>query len=390
MPFSSLLSTSPNTLQAGDEVCARALDDLGGRADLALVFFSPHHSGAAEELAARLHAALGSGCLLGCQGEAIVSNDREVEGEPALSLWLARWSKPVEQTPFHLTLEETSEGHSLLGWPDNLQHAAVAESAILLLGDPFSFPADLFLQQVNEDFSGLRVMGGMSSGAQEPGQGALVLGAASLNYGAVGVLLEGLPSLRSVVSQGCRPIGKTLVITKARDNIILELGGKPALVQLQELWQHLPQGDQELVRHGLHIGRVLSEYKGEFHRGDFLVRNVVGLDRGSGAIAIADSVRVGQTVQFHVRDAATADEDLHELLQIDLHANERRPAGALVFTCNGRGRRLFEVPDHDARAIRAEVGKVPLAGFFAQGELGPVSGQNCIHGFTASVVMFED
>jgi small ligand-binding sensory domain FIST len=390
MPFSACMSTSPNTGEAVDAACSRALADLGGRPDLAFVFFSPHHTAAAPEMATRLQAALGARCLLGCQGEAVVGNGREIEDGPALSLWLARWSKHVEQTSFHLTLEETSEGHSLLGWPDDLQHADAAESAILVLGDPFSFPTDFFLQQVNEDYPGMRVMGGMSSGAQAAGQGALLLGEQVVNQGAVAVLLEGGMTARSVVSQGCRPIGKPLIITKARDNYILELGGKPALVQLQQLWNDLPPADQTLVRQGLHIGRVLSEFKDEFQRGDFLVRNVIGLDKTSGAIAIADRVRVGQTVQFQVRDAATADEDLHEMLQIDLSAHERRPAGALLFTCNGRGTRLFDGPDHDASALRAEAGDVPLAGFFAQGELGPVGGQNCIHGFTASVVMFEE
>jgi small ligand-binding sensory domain FIST len=140
----------------------------------------------------------------------------------------------------------------------------------------------------------------------------------------------------------------------------------------------------------LHVGRVINEYQDEFHRGDFLVRNVMGVDQESGAIAITDRVRVGQTVQFHVRDAASADEDLHELLQIDLSAHEKKPGGALLFTCNGRGSRLFPEPHHDARAIRSEAGAVPLAGFFAAGELGPIGGQNFIHGFTASVVLFED
>jgi small ligand-binding sensory domain FIST len=390
MPFATAISQSPQTLQAVDEVCSRALASLNGQPDLAFVFFSPHHADQSAEIAANLHGKLSARCLLGCQGESIVANDREIENAPALVLWLARWSKPVEQTPFHLTLEETSEGHSLLGWPDDLQQVDPAESVILMLGDPFSFPADGCLHLVNEDFPGLRVMGGMSSGAQQPGQSPLLLGAEALNEGAVGVLLQGGPRIRSVVSQGCRPIGKHLVITRARDNIIFELGGKPALVQLQELWQSLSQADQSLVQQGLHIGRVLTEYKGEFHRGDFLVRNVMGLDRENGAIAITDRVRVGQTVQFHVRDAATADEDLHELLQIDLSAHEHRPAGALLFTCNGRGTRLFDVADHDAKVVRAEAGELPVAGFFAQGELGPIGGQNCIHGFTASVVLFEE
>jgi small ligand-binding sensory domain FIST len=354
------------------------------------VFFSPHHADAAADLATSLQAKLGGACLLGSQGESIVGNEREVEDGPALSLWLARWSAAVEQAPFHLTLEETSEGHSLLGWPDDLEHAKPQESAVLLLADPYSFPADYCVQQINQEYPGLRVVGGMASGASEPGKCNLVLGSEQVTHGAVGVLLRGGPVIRTVVSQGCRPIGKPLIITKARDNVILELGGKPALVQLQALWQELGPADQALVRQGLHIGRVLSEYQGDFQRGDFLVRNVIGLDRGTGAIAIADRVRVGQTIQFHVRDASTADEDLHELLQIDISAHEKRPSSALLFTCNGRGTRLFDRPNHDTGVIRAEVGNIPVAGLFAQGEIGPVSGQNSLHGFTASVVLFED
>jgi small ligand-binding sensory domain FIST len=395
MPFAAALSTASDPLRAVDEAAAQAASHLGAAADLAMVFFSPHHAADVAEIAPRLQERCGAACLiLGCQGEAIVGNDREIENGPALSLWLANWPQPLQQMAFHLTLEETSEGYSLLGWPDALADAEAAASAMLVLADPFSFPVDQFLQQVNDDFPGLRVLGGMSSGAQEPGHAAMIVGSQAVNVGAVGVLLQGsvehgLP-LRSVVSQGCRPIGKPLVITKARDNLIVELGGKPALVQLQELWQELPEQDQLLVRQGLHIGRVLSEYKEGFQRGDFLVRNVVGFDRGSGAVAITDRVRVGQTVQFHVRDAGTADEDLHALLQLDVAAHDKRPAAALLFTCNGRGTRLFEQPHHDAQVLRAEAGTIPVAGFFAQGELGPVSGQNSIHGFTASVVLFEE
>jgi small ligand-binding sensory domain FIST len=182
-----------------------------------------------------------------------------------------------------------------------------------------------------------------------------------------------------------------MVITRAQENLILELGGLPPLAQLQQLWPTLSPEEQQLVRQqGLHIGRVLNEYQGEFQRGDFLVRNVMGFDRESGALAIADRVRVGQTVQFHVRDAETADEDLHALLQLDLSAHARRPSAALLFSCNGRGTRLFDRPHHDAGAVRAEAGDIPVAGFFAQGELGPVGRQNFIHGFTASLALFEE
>ena len=181
-----------------------------------------------------------------------------------------------------------------------------------------------------------------------------------------------------------------MIVTRAENNVIRELGRRPALESLRDIFQELSDDDQRRIQDGLHIGRVINEYRGDFQRGDFLVRNVIGVDRDSGALGITDRVRVGQTVQFHVRDAATADEDLRALLRLDRGANPRRPAAALVFSCNGRGTRLFPGPDHDARTVRAEAGDVPLAGFFAQGELGPVGGQNFIHGFTASVALFEE
>jgi small ligand-binding sensory domain FIST len=390
MPFAAALSLAPQTGPAIDEVCSRALEQLQGTPDLALVFFSPHHAASAEKLAATLQERLHARCLFGCGGEAIVGNEQEIERSPALSLWLARWSRPVELEPFHLVLERTPDGDSLMGWPDGLIGADPAKSALLVLGDPFTFPAEAFLKQVNEQYPGLRVMGGMASGFRGPGQCRLLLGDRVLDQGAVGVLLQGPIRVRSIVSQGCRPIGRHMVITKGQENIIAELSGRPPLSQLQQLWQELSPRDQQLFQQGLHIGRVINEYQGDFQRGDFLVRNVLGLERESGALAITDHIRVGQTVQFHVRDAETADEDLHALLQMDLSAHERKPAGALLFTCNGRGSRLFEQPHHDAAAIQAEVGQVPVAGFFAQGELGPVGGQNFIHGFTASVVLFEE
>jgi small ligand-binding sensory domain FIST len=390
MPFAAALSTLGQTAQAVEEVCTHAREGWSDAPDLAVLFFSPHHADEAERFAPLVRQRLGARCLLGCVGESIIGNDREVEQRPALSLWLGRWSRPVDLEPFHLALEQTAEGPSLLGWPDGLAAADPAGSVLLLLGDPFTFPVDVFLREMNETHRGLPVIGGMASGAAGPGRCRLALDDRVFDGGAAGVLLRGPLGLRSVVSQGCRPIGRPFVVTRARENVIEELGGRPVLEQLQELWQGLTPEDQELFQQGLHIGLVMNEYQGEFRRGDFLVRNVMGLDRDTGALVIADRVRVGQTVQFHVRDAATADEDLHALLRLDVGAHERRPAGALVFSCNGRGTRLFPEPHHDARAIRSEAGAIPLAGFFAQGELGPVAGQNFIHGFTASVALFEE
>ena len=390
MPFAAALSTNPQGTVAVQEVCTAVASQGIGTLDLALVFFSPHHLREAETLAADLRQRLQARVLLGCVGEAVIGNDREIEGRAALSLWGARWAGRVEAEPFHLRLEQTSEGFSLLGWPDGIVGADPAASAMLVLGDPYTFPADYFLARVNEDSRGVRVMGGMASGVSGRGECRLICDGAVLTEGAVGVLLQGALGLRPIVSQGCRPIGRHMVVTKARDDIIFELGGRPPIEQLQELWQSLSPRDQQLFQQGLHIGRVISEFQGDFQRGDFLVRNVRHLDRDTGALVITDRVRVGQTVQFHVRDAETADEDLHALLQMDLSAHERRPAGALVFSCNGRGSRLFSEEHHDALAVRGEAGPIPLAGFFAAGELGPVGGQNFIHGFTASVALFEE
>jgi small ligand-binding sensory domain FIST len=398
MPFASALSVLPSSLPAVAEACDEAGARLGGQPDLAMLFFSPHHAEHARDLAAELDRRLGPKAALGCIAEAVIGGSRELEQQPALSLWLARWARPVQAEPFHLTLERTADGPSLLGWPDALLGDTTSEgdpfapprSVVLLLGDPFTFPADLFLTRMNEDCRGVPVLGGMASGIRQAGDCKLIAGPALRDQGAVGVLLEGDVGLRWIVSQGCRPIGRPLVITRAQQNVILEMGGRSPLEQLKELWQTLSPQDQELFQRGLHLGRVLNEYQSDFQRGDFLIRNVLGLEKQTGALIINDQVRIGQTVQFQVRDAASADEDLHALLQLCLGTLERRPAAALVFSCNGRGTRMFPGPDHDAGAVRQEVGEVPLAGFFANGELGPVGGQNFIHGFTASVALFEE
>ncbi|HEY1859691.1 MAG TPA: FIST N-terminal domain-containing protein [Gemmataceae bacterium] len=390
MPFAAALSKRTHTKPAMEELCDQALAQLEAPPDLAVLFYSAHHAGAAETISRIANERLRARCFLGCIGEAIIGNGEEVEDAPALSLWLGAWNRSVEFDPFQLVLEETPDGFSLLGWPDSLLTADVANSAALLLGDPVTFPADAALRHVNENYKGLRIMGGMASGARGTGGVCLLLNDRLLDRGAAGVLIQGDLGMRCIVSQGCRPVGRHMVVTRAEENIITEVSGKSPLAQLQSLWQELNERDQRLFQRGLHIGRVINEYQGEFQRGDFLVRNVLGLERESGALGITDLVRVGQTVQFHVRDAATADEDLHALLQIDLSAHEHPPKGALLFSCNGRGTRLFSEPNHDAGVIRAEAGSIPLAGFFAQGELGPIGGQNFIHGFTASVALFED
>jgi small ligand-binding sensory domain FIST len=306
-----------------------------------------------------------------------------VEGEPGLCLFAAHLPGVSIQS-FPIQAEETPEGLAFSGLPE----AGGAPETLLLFGEPFSFPATEFLSRLDEDNRGLQILGGMASGAFSPGENRLFLGGRTLVDGAVGVILSGPIRVRPVVSQGCKPFGKPLVITKADGNIILEMGGRSAIERLGEQVESLPQKERDLIPKRLHLGRAIDPTRRTFGRGDFLVRNVVGIDLQNGAIALTDPVRAGQTVQFHLRDAQTASEDLESLLQAT-RGTGAAPGGALVFSCNGRGSYLFSRPDHDAGAIQRELGPVPLAGFFAAGELGPVGGRNFLHGFTASIALFE-
>jgi small ligand-binding sensory domain FIST len=242
---------------------------------------------------------------------------------------------------------------------------------------------------LREQHPDLPVIGGMASGARGPGGSRLLLDGTILVDGAVGVLIGGGATIETIVSQGCRPIGSPYVVTRGEGQFVRELAGRPALERLDEVATTLAPDDISLInRTGLHLGRVIDEHKATFDRGDFLVRTVLGGDRDHGAIAVNDVLDVGVTVQFHVRDADSADEDLRQLL--GERAQSPVPDGALLFTCNGRGRHLFGLPDHDAGLLADVLGPVPTAGMFSAGELGPVGGRNFVHGFTASIALFSD
>jgi small ligand-binding sensory domain FIST len=288
-----------------------------------------------------------------------------------------------------LDFARTPEGGSIVGWPDQLPSEWPTESALLVLGDPYTFPAEALLELVNDEHPGVPIVGGMASAASQPGENRLLIADQAVDHGAIAVLLHGPLRVRTLVSQGCRPIGHPFVVTRAEGNVILQLGGQPAYQRLVEVFQTLATREQEQVRRGLHVGRVVSEYQDHFSQGDFLVRNVLGLDVNSGAIAVGDYFRAGQTVQFHVRDWETADGEFRQLLAAARQASSDRPRGALLFTCNGRGTRLFPEPHHDAHLIAETWTSMPLAGFFAAGELGPIGQRNFMHGFTASMVVFE-
>jgi len=369
------------------EAARRAVDEarasLGGLPPaLAVLFASAHFFDSAEDLAVAVTEQAGPVPLIGCVAEAVAGGPREVESEPAVSLWLAAGLGPVET--YAMEFVRTSSGGTFGGYRFDAERGGVH----LMLCDPFTFPAGDLLAHLNDHVPGTVVMGGMASGGLRLRQSRLFLDGRVLAEGAVGAHLPEA-EVHPLVAQGCRPVGDPYTTTRAEGNVIFELGGRPPVVRLQELAAALSSRDRELLVQGLQVGLVIDEYRAEPRQGDFLIRSVVGADPESGAIAVGEEIAVGRTVQFHVRDAESADEDLQRTLAREAAVLDGRPAaGALLFTCNGRGSRLFSGPDHDAGLIAKMLGKIPVAGFFCAGELGPVGGQNFLHAFTASIALF--
>ncbi len=377
--FAAAMSQHPDAATAVGEVAGQVLEAMAGAPgppDLALLFVTPPHIGALADAANAVAAALKPATLLGVTAVSVVGGPHEVERGPAVSLWAGHTGAV---TPFHLSVVSTPDGPTFTGWPDVIPDDS---PALLLLTDPFSFPVDALLERLGHDRPGLAVVGGLASAARGPGGNRLVTDGQVFTEGAVGAFLGTDVEVTTIVSQGCRPVGTPLVVTRAEGNIVYELAGRPALERLQEVAATLSDDERRLMSELVQLGRVIDETRVDFDRGDFLVRTVVGADPEAGALAVGDVVDVGSTTQFQVRDARSADEDLRHLV------DSRHADGALLFTCNGRGRNLFGTPDHDASIVSESLDGAPLAGMFCAGELGPIGGRSFLHGFTASVVLF--
>lgn len=353
-----------------------------------LVFCSNYPIDDLEAPISRLQQQFPQAIFTGCRSAGAMNREHEFETQPSLVVW-ACCAADLHIRAVHLQYQRTHEGASFLSSePFETELLEPYENtALLALSDPFTFPMDLYLGRINEDFPGLKVVGGHASGADQPGDTRLFLNDRILNHGCVLLAISGTNSDCIVVSQGCRPIGKPMVVTAAERNQVLQLGGRPALGQLMDLFQQLPTQEQRLVRQGLHLGLVVDEYQDEFEYGDFLIRNVIGLSEEQQSVVVGDFVRVGQTVQFHIRDHLSADQDLKDCIRKLKSANAPQlPQAAIVFACNGRGSHLFSDPDHDVSAIAAEIGPIAVAGMFAAGEFGPIGSANHLHGFTASIL----
>jgi small ligand-binding sensory domain FIST len=379
MPFVNALSQHPDAAEATGDVVGRALEGLDRVPDLAVLFCSPDHADALDDIVATVRALASPRVLIGATAESVVGGEYEVEEGPALSLWAA--TLPAVPTPVRVTAMRTPSGVAVQG-------LSIADlppgGTLVLLADPFSLPVDAILDAVDAAGTGVRVAGGLASAGRTPGANRLVLDGEVVTSGGVGFVLEPDSAVTTVVSQGCRPVGQPMIVTEAEDNVVNRLAGKSALERLEDLARRAGPEERQLLASGLQVGVAIDEHRETFGRGDFLIRGVLGVERGSGALVVGDAVEVGTTVQFHVRDAGAADEDLQAMLA------PTAGDGALLFTCNGRGTRLFGEPDHDARAVRDALGTDAVAGMSCAGELGPVGGRSFLHGFTASVVLFRD
>jgi small ligand-binding sensory domain FIST len=381
--FGDGLAAGPDLAVAAESAVTQALAPLHGqRPDLLCVFVCGDDPAMVELAGTRAMALAGARTTLGTSAGGVIGAGRGVEGGPAVSAFAA-CLPGVRCTPLHLELVRTLDGAAVTGMPDRRDDDAVA----VLLADPYTFPVTDFVQRSHDDLNGLPLIGGVASGPRGGESARLFLDGHSVPAGAVGVVLGGPLAARMVVSQGCRPFGPPMIVTKAEGNVLLELAGMPALAKLEQIVGGLPAQDRPAAVRGLQIGLAMDEYAEQHERGDFLIRGVVGADPGRGAIAIGEVVDVGRTVRFQVRDASAADEDLKELFT-RFRAEAGPVGGALLFSCNGRGRTMFPSADHDVLAVRAGLDTTGVAGFFAAGEIGPVAGRNYLHGFTASILVF--
>ena len=372
-----------DAVSAFGEAADQASRGLNGEGcDLCLVFAGAPHLGHAKWILSEVHDRLQPTALIGCGAGGVVGPGREIEEGAGAVVWAL--SAPGATIATHELVTEPVEGGIALGGLP--EEPGDYGEAMFVLADPHTFSADALLLHLNDARPGMPVLGGLASAAAA-GSASLFRDGDVIDAGAVACSLAGVPMI-PCVSQGAAPVGPEMTVTGVDGTMITELASKPALERLRDALGSLDDREQELAGHGLLLGVVIDENQPDYQRGDFLVRPIVGVEPESGSIAVADRVRVGQTVRLHVRDAASADEDLREALGARAEAlGPAGAAGALLFTCNGRGAHMFGEPDHDAATVGDALG-APAGGFFCAGEIGPVGGRNFLHGFTATMAVF--
>ena len=357
---------------------------------LGLVFMSPRFFEDASKILEVLRVHAGIPLLAGCSSTGLIADDREMENSRGLVLGLYALPE-AELRATHITEEQVEQAGGPAFWHESTGVTPEQVNGWLVFADPFHLDVESWLKGWEEAYHGKPTLGGLASGDYTAQRTQVYLNGEVFEEGGVAIAVGGNVELTSAISQGCTPIGDTCTITKADGNFIHEIGNRPAYQLLANTFNQLSPDEQRKTQGNLCIGLVINEYSEDFHRGDFLIRNILGADPVTGSLAVGAFPRQGQTLQFQRRDSAAAHEDMDVMLgRLASRLGNRRVYGGCLCSCNGRGLRLFKQPNHDAQMVREKLGPVDLTGFFCNGELGPVGDRNFLHSFTASLALFTE
>ena len=390
MKPTAAISKCPNWQDALTEIAAQMPPpSRTSTSDLVFLFASASFEDEYSEIIAKAQSMTDARYLIGCSGQGIIGPEQEVEGQPALAIL----SLPLPGAFLRLVYLDQDDIQATNGptnWQERMGVTPNEVNAWMLLADPFSIDAETLLNRLSEAYPNTPIVGGLASGNKQQRSTHLFVSGDAVDHGAIALAIGGTYTVRTVVSQGCAPLGETWTITKADGNIIETIAGKPAYEMLKSTMENLPPDMLRRAQRNMFVGLAMDEYQDNFGRGDFLIRNLLSADPNSGTITVGAQPKAGQTLQFQIRDPEAADEELLELLdktKAELESSQSNPVAALLYSCNGRGLNLFETPHHDAQAINERLGAIPLAGFFCNGEIGPVGNNNFLHGYTASIAL---
>lgn len=392
MRWASAVDTDNSLPQAAQRAAQKIFAGLGKQEpDLLIVFVSSQHAAQFDELSWLLRREFESTFLFGCCAAGVIGGGREIEDRPGVSLTGALLPG-VRMKGVHLDAAQVppvyAESHV---WEDAMHLTANQQPSFLILADPFSFESETLVKGLDRVYPSATKVGGLASGARQVGGTVLYMGDEIHRSGAITLALTGNVQIDPVVAQGCRPIGDPMFVTIAHENLIRELDGHAPRDVLSSLFEQLPSTDREMLSQTLFLGMAMRADADEYVTGDFLIRNILGMDPQSGALWVNAHVPANSVVQFHVRDAGASALDLERVLR-DYRAStlSATASGALLFSCVGRGIGLYGQADHDSNAFRRLVADVPIGGFFCSGEIGPIQNSTYLHGYTSSFAVFSE
>jgi len=365
-----------------ESLAVECRDELGLDPTVVFAFVSPDWKPHVGEVGEILQIHGHSPIVLGCSTDGIVGVGEERENTSGLTLLFLHLPNTEVQTEI-IMASDTEKSEDLILHPESADGTEEDAGAWIVLGDPANLPAENWLRQWNASWPNSPCYGGLASGDPED-NGFFLFRETGLmeDVAALLVHLSGGVRLEGVVSQGCRPIGEPYTITEVDDNVLVTIGQRQAYDILEQAYETLEDDEQESARGNIFAGLAVTEYVDEFKRGDFLVRNIIGGDPTAGVLALGAWPRVGQTLQFQLRDSEAADEDFRTQC-VEAQGEFGQPFASLLFSCGGRGLHMFGSPNHDAGILEDVFGKVPTSGFFCSGEIGPVGGTSFVHGYTA-------